>query len=125
MSYQPLSPHQIEAKLVQSVTELTNAEKALGQARDVEVDCELVYESAKRRAMLSDACPRVARDAATVAERDAWVADQVADEYRAYRLAQVALKAAEDHQRRVREVTSTVQTIASLCKAALSLAGHA
>lgn len=121
--YEPLSPHQIEERLRRCVTELTHSEKQLAQARDVEVEAEQVYQAAKRQAMFSPDCPRVERGSVTVADRDAFVDERCADEYRAYRLAQAALQAAQDHQRTVRDTTSTYQSIASLCRTALSLAG--
>jgi hypothetical protein len=124
VTYQALSPHQIEEKLRTCITDLTKSEGLLATARNDEVAAEQEYEAAHRRAMLSPDCPKVERGHVTVADRDAWVNEQCEAEHQAYRLAAVALQAAQDHQRTVRDVTSTVQTIASLCKAALSLAGH-
>jgi hypothetical protein len=118
-----MSPHQIEQHLRSCVTELTKSERTLAEARDVEVVTEQEYQAARRRALLSPDCPRVERGHITVADRDAWVDERCKDEHQTYRLAAVALQAAQDHQRTVRDVTSTYQTIASLCKAAISLAG--
>ena len=124
MTYEPLSPHEIEAKLRACVTDLTKSERSLAEARDVEVATEHEYLAAHRRALLSPDCPTVQRGGATVAVRDAWVDEQCKDERYAHRLAEVALQAAQDHSRTVRDVTSTVQSIASLTRSALSLAGH-
>lgn len=118
-----MAPHQIEQHLRSCVTELTKSEQQLASARDVEVEAEQVYQAAKRQAMLSPECPRVERGSVTVADRDAWVEEQCASEWADYRAAQVTLQAAQDHQRTVRDVTSTYQSIASLCRTALSLAG--
>lgn len=118
-----LSPAQIEDKLRRCVTDLTRAELALREARDTETVAEIEYQRAKRRAMLSPDCPTVSRSGATAAERDAWVDDRCDQEWTAYRLAHTSREAAQDHSRTVRDITSAVQSIASLTRAAFSLAG--
>jgi hypothetical protein len=117
--YVSLNPVQVEQKLVQSVRELYAAEKGLAEARDAEI----AYQSSRRRLLLSDACPKVSRGSVTVADRDAWVDNECADEWMSYRLTQVRCQAAQDHVRTVRDVASTVQSIASLVRQAYSMAG--
>lgn len=124
MSYESLSPVQVEQKLRQCVTELTKAEQELSQARDAEVEAEMAYRSVYRKTLLSDECPRVTRGGTTVTERDAWVEDQCAEQWQAYRLAQVRCQSAQDHVRTVRDVASTVQSLASLVRQAFSMAGQ-
>jgi hypothetical protein len=121
--YVSLNPVQVEQKLVQSVRELYAAEKDLAEARDAEVEAEIAYQSSRRRLLLSDACPKVSRGSVTVADRDAWVDNECADEWMSYRLTQVKCQAAQDHVRTVRDVASTVQSIASLVRQAYSMAG--
>lgn len=123
MNWEPLTPMQVEQKLRQLVTDLTLAEKSLREARDREVDTELSYRAAHRKAILSEDCPRVSRSGVTAADRDAWVDERCADEWQAYRLAQAAREAAQDHVRTVRDVAVTVQSIGALVRTAYSMAG--
>ncbi len=120
---EPLSPVDIEHRLRQSITELTRAQDDLRQARDAETDAELAYQSAHRRVLLSPECPPVRRDGYTAAERDAWVAQRVEDEYAAYRHAEARRKAAEDHLRTAREISSNVQSLGAMVRSAYQLAG--
>lgn len=122
--YVALNPVQVEQKLRECVTQLYAAEKALAECRDSEVNAELAYRSQYRRALLSDECPKVSRGAVTVADRDAWVEQKCADAFESYRLWQARCQAAQDHVRIVRDVTSTVQSIASLVRQAYSMAGQ-
>lgn len=121
--YVSLNPVQVEQKLRQCVNDLYAAEKALAEARDAEVDAEIAYQSTRRKLLLSEACPKVSRGNVTVADRDAWIDNECADEWMAYRLTSVKCQAAQDHVRTVRDVTSTVQSIASLVRQAYSMAG--
>lgn len=83
----------------------------LRQARDAEVDAELAYKAAKRRAILSPDCPKVRRDECTVAERDAWVEEQAAVEEQVYEIAKAARQAASDHLHTLRAQISAQQSI--------------
>jgi len=123
VTYQPLSPLDVERKLRQCITDITKAEQDLRAARDVEVECELEWKSAVRRAMFHPDCPKVSRGAATVADRDAWVEAQCADEYRAYRLAKAASEAAQDRMRVTRDIAVTVQSLGALVRQAYQMAG--
>lgn len=126
MTYEPMSPHEIERNLRICVTELTRSEKRLKWTRDCLTEAERAYQAAKRRAMFDPRCPKVNRsNGVTTAERDAWVEEQCAAEIDELRIATATRDAAQDHSRTVRDVCSTYQTIASLCKASLSLAGSA
>lgn len=121
--YESLSPIQVEQKLRQVVTDLTLAEKALREARDEETTAEITFRAAHRAAMLSPQCPRVARGGCTTAERDAWVEDQCAGQWQAYRIAQARREAAQDHIRTVRDIATAVQSIGALVRTAYSMAG--
>ena len=121
--YQPLNPVQVEQKLRQCVTDLYAAEKKLAEARDAETNAELAYRRYFRQHLLSDECPKVSRGGYTVTERDAWVEDKCSEWWEHYRLAQTRCHAAQDHVRTVRDVTSSVQSIASLVRQAYSMAG--
>lgn len=122
-SAEPMSPVDIENRLRQSITDLTQAQEQLRDARDVETDAELGYLSAYRRVLLSADCPPVRRDGYTAAERDAWVSDQVAEDYTQYRHANARRKAAEDRMRTLRDVASNVQSLGAMVRSAYQLAG--
>lgn len=118
-----LTPIQVEQKLRSLVTELTRAQQALAQARDVEVGTKHAYESAHRRALLSDERPKVTRDGFTAAERDAWVQERCAKQQRDYDIAEAKRKAAEDHLRTLRDQAVIVATLAKSVHQAYSMAG--
>ncbi|MGH3095482.1 MAG: hypothetical protein ACRDMV_05715 [Streptosporangiales bacterium] len=121
--YQSLSPVDVERKLRHCVTEISQAEQQLRLARDEETNAELEYQSVHRRAMLSEDCPKVRRDGATAAERDAWVGEQCATTYTAYRVALAKREAAADHVRATRDIAVTVQSLGALVRQAYQMAG--
>ena len=67
----PLTPLDIERRLRGLVTDLTRAQQALRQARDLEVDARHEYDRARRKALLSEKSPKVTRGGYTVAEQSA------------------------------------------------------
>lgn len=123
--YEALTPVEIERMLSQSITQLTQGQRALQQARDEETTTELAYKRALYRATLDEHAPRVARDGYTVAERDAWVALRCADEWEAWRLAQTVREAAQDHLRTVRDVTEVLRSLGASVRTAYEGAGRA
>lgn len=122
-SYEPLTPVQIESKLRGLVTALTKSQKDLSEARDAEVEAELGYKAAHRRALLDPERPRVERGGFTTAELAAWVDERCSDEYGAYRVAEARRKAAEDFLRVTRDQASVVQTLARSVQQAYGMAG--
>jgi hypothetical protein len=96
---EPLTPLDVETKQRQLLNELTRAEIALAQARDLEVDAKHAFERGRRRAILSEKSPKVTRGGYTTAERDAWVDEQVSDLQFDYDRAAVATEAARTHLR--------------------------
>lgn len=124
-AYEALTPVQIESKLSQSITELTQAQRALQEARDLETDTEIAYKRAYYRATLDENAPRVARDGYTVAERDAWVALRCQGEWEAFRRAATVREAAQDHLRTVRDVTEVLRSLGASVRTAYEGAGRA
>lgn len=104
---------------------MANAQRQLAVARDAEVDAQVALRLATARAVTAEDCPRPKRgeNGVTVADRDAWVDLQVADEWRAAIAAEAVRKAAEDHLRVTRDQASTVQSMSALMRAELSLSG--
>lgn len=97
MTADPDVPAGAEAKLQGYQEALDDAREELREARDKEVEAELARDAAYRWWMLSDECPPVGvRDGVrtTVAYRDAWVADRIAGEERAFKLAKAKRQAA-------------------------------
>lgn len=120
---EPLTPLDVEAKLRSLVTDLTRAQAALGQARDLEVDARHEYERAKRRALLSEKSLKVTRGGYTVAEQTAWVDDQCSDLKFAADKATVVREAAQDRLRVVLAQAEIVRSLGASVRQAYDMAG--
>lgn len=118
-----LTPVMVESWLRRLVTALSRAEHDLEVARNAEVDAKHTADSARRRALLGDECPKVTRGGVTTAERDAWVDQECEQEQHAADFAEATRKAAEDHLRVVRDQGSIVQTMARSVQQAFAMAG--
>jgi hypothetical protein len=118
-----VTPVQVEDKIRSLVTEITHAQRALADARDLEVDAEHDYKSAERRAILSEACPKVRRDGVSAAERDAWVSDQVDGMEFAYKIARSKREAAKDHLDAVNTQATLVMALRRSVEQAYAMAG--
>lgn len=118
-----LTPVEVERKLRRLVNDLARAQVALREARDKEVAARHAFESAQRREILSGDCPKVARGGYTTAERDAWVAQRVELQQRAYDWAKAAREAAEDHLRVLRDQSMVVMSLGRSVNAAYAMAG--
>ena len=112
------------AKLRSLVTELTRAQAALAQARDLEVDARHEYDRAKRRALLSEKSPKVTRGGYTVAEQSAWVDDQCGDLKFAADKATVIREAAQDRLRVLLAQAEIVRSLGASVRTAYELAGR-
>lgn len=119
-----LTPVVIERKLRQLINDLGRARVALAGARDEEVTARHAYNAARRKAVLSPAAPRVERNGATTAERDAWVGERVADLEFAHDRAVVVREAAQDHLRVLREQAELVRSLGASVRQAYELAGR-
>ena len=118
-----LSPVQIETKLRSLVNQLTQAQGALAQARDAETDAEVELKRERIRAAHSPQCPKPARGSVTVAEREAWIDEQVAGAWEVHRRAVTAREIAQDHLRTLRDQASVVQSLGSSVRTAYGMAG--
>lgn len=107
----PGTPVGAEVALQEFSDSLDAARVALEKARNEEVAAKHARDAARRRATLSEECPRVARDAFTVAYRDAWVDEQIVAEELDYDLARTARQAANEHLRTLREQGIIQQSI--------------
>lgn len=120
---EPLTPLDIERRLRSLVTDLSRAQAALGQARDLEVDARHEYERAKRRALLSDKSPKVTRGGYTVAEQSAWVDEQCADLKFSADKATVVREAAQDRLRVLLAQAEIVRSLGASVRQAFDMAG--
>lgn len=111
MTHDPETPPGAESVLTSLMKAMEQARRLLRAARDEEVATQHDWKAARRRATLSPDCPKVRRDHCTVAERDAWVEQQCADEELAYELAKAARQAASDHLNTLRAQVSAQQTV--------------
>jgi hypothetical protein len=120
---EPLNPIDIERRLRGLFNDLSRAQSALAQARDLEVNAKHDLGRARRRALLSGKCPKVARGGFTTAERDAWVDNEVADLQFAYDRAVVTRESAQDHLRVLRDQAEIVRSLGASVRQAYELAG--
>jgi len=122
---EPLTPLAVESRLRQLVTELSRAQAALAQARDLEVDAKHEHDRARRRAILSDKSPKVSRGGYTTADRDAWVDEQVADLKFSSDKATVVREAAQDRLRVLLAQAEIVRSLGASVRTAYEMAGAA
>jgi hypothetical protein len=122
---EPLTPVMVEQRLRQLVTQLSQAQAALAQARDLEVDARHDYDRAKRRALLSDKSPKVTRGGYTVAEQSAWVEEECADLKFAADKATVVREAAQDRLRVLLAQAEIVRSLGASVRQAYDMAGTA
>lgn len=118
------TPIEIESRLRGLVTELTQAQGALADQRDAEVRAKHAYEAERRKALLSDECPKVTRGGWTTTERDAWVDEQVKDVRWRFDLATVRREAAQDHLRVLRDQAEIVRSLGASVRQAYEVAGR-
>lgn len=123
MSDEPLTPLTVEAKLRSLVTDLSRAQMALRQARDMEVDARHEYDRAKRRALLSEKSPKVTRGGYTVAEQSAWVDEQCADLKFSADKATVVREAGQDRLRVLLAQAEIVRSLGASVRTAYEMAG--
>jgi hypothetical protein len=120
---EPLTPLAVEAKLRSLVTDLSMAQIALRQARDLEVDKRHEYDRARRRALLSEKSPKVTRGGYTVAEQTAWVDDQCNDLKFSADKATVVREAAQDRLRVLLAQAEIVRSLGASVRQAFDMAG--
>jgi hypothetical protein len=115
----------VQQRLYDVHQQMAAAATQAARARDAEVQAQEALTMARARAMLSEDCPRPKRgeNGVTVADRDAWVDQQVADVRFAHAVAEATRKAAEDNLRVTRDQASLVQSLSSLMRAEMALAG--
>lgn len=121
--YTDMSPAQVEQKLRYLHDQLGLSTEALRKARQEELEAQLAVTSAKARATLSPACPKVARGGCTVGERNAWVQLAIQHESEAYETAKVTRQAATDYVKTVRDQLAAVQSIGASVREAYRSVG--
>lgn len=112
--YEPDSPPRSEERLDRLSAALEANERALKEAADELLDAGDDRDSAWRMAILSDECPKTGvynGRRITVAERDAWVGEQIKTEERRLKEAQIKMKAAEDQRRKLEGQLRAAQSI--------------
>lgn len=116
MTREPDTPPSAEATLQALSDQMDIARDGLREARNAEVEAEHAYRAAHRRALLSADCPKVGvfdGVRVTVAERDAWVAEQVASAELAWQIARATRQAASDNLNILKAQASVGQSISS------------
>ena len=123
MSDDLTTPVGIEARLRYLVTEMTHAQLTLAAARDEEVDAKHAHQAARRRALFSKDCPKVARGGYTTADRDAWVEEMAAEQQRQHDVATVRRETAQDRLRVLRDQGEIVRSLGASVRQAYGVAG--
>lgn len=120
-----LTPVDIEQRLVALINEMYQAQKTLAEARDTETASEIEYKRAKAKTYHRGDCPKVTRGGFTVADKDAWIDEQVMDEWIAYKVATTAREVAQDNLRVVLAVSESVRSLGASVRTAYGVAGAA
>lgn len=128
MTREPDTPPTAEETLQSLSDAMDVARQGLREARNLEVEAEHAYRSALRRFLLSEECPKVRSrredgSQVTVAERDAWVADRVAQLELEWEIAKATRKAATDHLNTLRTQASVGQSITASVRETYRIAG--
>lgn len=118
-----LTPIETENAITWARNESGRAWKILKDAREAEVAAKKAYRVAKTEALLGGESPRVGRDGATVAERDAWVDRQTEEELSALEAAKVMTENAKDYLTTVKEQGSLIQSQHKSVMQAYQMAG--
>lgn len=123
MSEEPLTPVEVENRLRNLITQLTEAQNDLRQKRDAETKAEIAYRKAKLVAAHSPDCPRVTRGGPTVADRESWIDQQTHEKWADYRSAVTLREAAQDNLRTVRDIAEVVRSLSASVRTAFQMAG--
>lgn len=118
-----LTPVDVERRLVQLTTQITQAQNELRKARDGETEAEIALKKARLVASHREDCPKVIRGGTTVSERDEWVDRQCFSEWSAYRLAETAREIAQDALRTTLAIAEVVRSLAASVRTAYNMAG--
>lgn len=97
--FEPLTPIETERQIRWIYNKQTAAQDQLREAREAEIEAKLVYEKAKRTAVLSPECPKVARGGHTAMDRDCWVEEKCEVERAEYERLKAARESCEDYLR--------------------------
>jgi hypothetical protein len=120
-----LTPVEIESRLTNLITAITQAQIDLKAFRCAEVDAEVTYKRAKLTASFDGQCPKVTRGGYTVADRDAWIELQCINQWEAYRRATVAREIEVDHLRVLAIEHESTRSLGASVRTAYAVAGAA
>lgn len=119
----PLSLLESQRQQRWALRAMWDATNELKDVRDREVEAEAEYLSARRRAFFRTDCPVPARGGVTVAERDAWIDDQVAGLEEKWKLAKAATQAAKDRMDTIRGQSVLIAALAKTTQQIHGVAG--
>lgn len=97
--FEPWTPVDAENAMRWVLRAMFDAQKQLKVARESEVAAKQAFESARRAAFFSPDCPKPERGGYTVADREAHIERECADQRQAYEVATATREAAQDHLR--------------------------
>lgn len=120
-----LTPASVEDELRGCIRDMYDAQRTLEAARKTETAAEVAFKRAEARAFHRPDCPQPKRGEVTVGDRDAWVIEQVMDEWEQMKLAETSREVAQDNLRVILAATETWRSLGASTRTAYSVAGHA
>jgi len=118
-----LTPVESEQQISDLIKAAYDAQKTLADARDTETASEIEYKRAKAKTYHRGDCPKVTRGGYTVADKDAWIDEQVMDEWVALKIATTAREVAQDNLRVILAVSESARSLNASVRQAYSVAG--
>lgn len=122
---EPLTPIQTETELSRLISAITTAQLDLARFRKSRAVAYVAYRKAKLRAAHDVRCPKVERGSVTVAEREDWIDDQVADEEETLTKWDVMLEIGIEGLRSTLAVAEVVRSLNTSVRAAYGMSGYA
>lgn len=120
-----LTPIEVEDNMRGLINKMYEAQKELATARDTETASEIEYKRAKARVYHRGDCPKVTRGGYTVADKDAWIDEQIMNEWVALKVATTAREVAQDNLRILLAIAETWRSLGASVRTAYGVAGAA
>lgn len=121
---EPLTPVETERELSRLITAITTAQLDLARFRKARAVAYLAHRKAQVRAAHSKDCPKVERGGTTVAEREAWIEQEVWDEFEAFTKAETMEAIGVENLRATLATAEVTRSLNSSVRAAYGMAGY-
>lgn len=118
-----LTPADVDRYLRGLHNELYYAQRALREARYLEVQALKEYSDSKQPLLMDPDCPDPARSGVSKAAQDEWICARIPDPYWKHQGAKVVRMNAQDYARRLDSQVKVLQSINSIVRQAYNLTG--